>query len=228
MKKRIKLLSIIMILSMTPLLISCGNDKNSSDNDTAVTKAAKDVNIETVADTYLNAYLGKEADFEKSGLDENEIKSYITRRDFYVVNLYSNGNEKDGEILKAYYEALKKVEVNIKSVEEKKVVVGVKGIDISNIKKEVQTHMMKVKREREVTIEELRAEGENKVIELIKNAPVQEEKEIQLAFIKDSEENLKLSSISAIELENTLSFIKDDYNRYEGEIPQDFKDIEAE
>ena len=123
---------------------------------------------------------------------------------------------------------MKKVEVNIKSVEEKKVVVGVKGIDISNIKKEVQTHMMKVKREREVTIEELRAEGENKVIELIKNAPVQEEKEIQLAFIKDSEENLKLSSISAIELENTLSFIKDDYNRYEGEIPQDFKDIEAE
>lgn len=227
MKKRIKLLSIIMILSMTPVLISCGNDKSSSNNGTAVTKAAKDVNIETVAETYLNAYLGKDADFEKAGLDENEVKSYITRRDFHVVSLYSNGDGKDGEILNAYYEALKKVEVNIKSVEEKKVVLGVKGIDISNIKKEVQTHMMKVKREREITIEELRLEGENKAIESLKNAPVQEEKEIQLGFIKDSEENLKLSSISAIELENTLSFIEDDYKGYEGEIPQDFKDIQA-
>lgn len=227
MKKRIKLLSFIMILSMTPVLISCGNSKDSSDNKAAVTKEVKDVNIETVAQTYLNAYLGKDVDFEKAGLDENEVKSDIMRRDFHVVGLYSNGDGKDADILNAYYEGLKKVEVNIKSVEEKKVVLGVKGIDISNIKQQVQTHMMKVKREREITIEELRLEGENKAIESLKEAPVQEEKEIQIAFVKDSEGNVKLASISAIELENTLSFIEDEYNRYEGEIPQEFKDIYA-
>ncbi|MBE6048962.1 MAG: hypothetical protein E7213_11300 [Clostridium sp.] len=224
MKKIVKALSILMIFAIIPVLTACDNSKSKSNKNTPA--KLDNINIEKVAEAYLNAYLGREVNYDETGLKKDDLQDYVYKRDYNIVNKYSAQDGKDEEILKAYYEGLKNVEFSIKSSDVREVTVAIKGINISEVENIVQTHMMKVKREKEITIEGLRSEGENKAIEALKAAPVLEEKEITLNFAKDSEDKLRVADVSIQGIENGLSYVEDNYKRFTGQVPEEFKKLE--
>lgn len=225
MKRKFKIVSFLMILCCSLALLSCGNSTSGSSSKTS--KA----DLDSAAEGYINAYLGKDVDYDKLASAKDELENLVYKRDYHVVNLYTMEGGKDAEILQAYYDALKNVEYTIKTSNSSddggKVTVAVKGIDISEVENEVRTFSIKTRREKKMSREELNKVTEDKAVELLKAVTSGEEKEIELEFTKNSDGKLELSDSSIDNLENTLSFMQDNYTKFTGDVPQEFKDIEV-
>lgn len=222
MKKKFKIVNFLMILCCSLALLSCGNSTSGS---------SSKADLDSAAEGYINAYLGKDVDYDKLGSAKDELENLVYKRDYHVVNLYTMEGGKDAEILQAYYDALKNVEYTIKTSNSSddggKVTVAVKGIDISEVENEVRTFSIKTRREKKMSREELNKVTEDKAVELLKAVTSGEEKEIELEFTKNSDGKLELSDSSIDNLENTLSFMQDNYTKFTGDVPQEFKDIEV-
>lgn len=222
MKRKFKIVSFLMILCCSLALLSCGNSTSGS---------SSKADLDSAAEGYINAYLGKDVNYDKLGSAKDELENLVYKRDYHVVNLYTMEGGKDAEILQAYYDALKNVEYTIKTSNSSddggKVTVAVKGIDISEVENEVRTFSIKTRREKKMSREELNKVTEDKAVELLKAVTSGEEKEIELEFTKNSDGKLELSDSSIDNLENTLSFMQDNYTKFTGDVPQEFKDIEV-
>lgn len=222
MKKKFKIVNFLMILCCSLALLSCGNSTSGS---------SSKADLDSAAEGYINAYLGKDVDYDKIASAKDELENLVYKRDYHVVNLYTMEGGKDAEILQAYYDALKNVEYTIKTSNSSddggKVTVAVKGIDISEVENEVRTFSIKTRREKKMSREELNKVTEDKAVELLKAVTSGEEKEIELEFTKNSDGKLELSDSSIDNLENTLSFMQDNYTKFTGDVPQEFKDIEV-
>ncbi len=222
MKKKFKIVNFLMILCCSLALLSCGNSTSGS---------SSKADLDSAAEGYINAYLGKDVDYDKLASAKDELENLVYKRDYHVVNLYTMEGGKDAEILQAYYDALKNVEYTIKTSNSSddggKVTVAVKGIDISEVENEVRTFSIKTRREKKMSREELNKVTEDKAVELLKAVTSGEEKEIELEFTKNSDGKLELSDSSIDNLENTLSFMQDNYTKFTGDVPQEFKDIEV-
>lgn len=222
MKKKFKIVNFLMILCCSLALLSCGNSTSGS---------SSKADLDSAAEGYINAYLGKDVDYDKLGSAKDELENLVYKRDYHVVNLYTMEGGKDAEILQAYYDALKNVEYTIKTSNSSddggKVTVAVKGIDISEVENEVRTFSIKTRREKKMSREELNKVTEDKAVELLKAVTSGDEKEIELEFTRNADGKLELSDSSIDNLENTLSFMQEDYSKFTGDVPQEFKDIEV-
>lgn len=223
MRKKFKIISIFVLFSFSLLLSACGSNSG---------KVSKD-NIKEAAEGYICAYLHKENNnLEKAGLSKEEVYDLVTKRDYHVVNLYSRQDGKDGEILRAYCEALKNIEYSVKSTsmdnDTMKAVVTIKGIDISKIERNVIAFAMKTRREKNLTREELYAAMEEEAEKELKDAEKMDEKDIELTFSKESDGRLKLEDESINLLENSLTYVEENYSKFTGDVPEEFKSNEEE
>ncbi|MBD7912372.1 MULTISPECIES: hypothetical protein [Clostridium] len=217
MKNKVKkIIATICIVTLSAPLIACGGQDKKAP--------------EEVVKTYIGTYLkSKDVNYEKTKVDKDTAEDLANKRDYNLVVTFNlDGEDMEGDFVKALHSALSKVKYNVTSSEvdkaKAKVSLEIEGINLDDVEKDGLGKLKEEKKKKTMNVEESMNYLGKVVIDDLNDIKLDDSKTVELELNQDSNKVWTLTDDSISKLEAAITE-KDSYERIKEKVPDNFKEV---